>query len=64
MQVGTQSPGGEGAECTLALTAVAHREGARNGNYKHGRYTKEVTATRRWLREATHMFRELNKGPG
>jgi hypothetical protein len=35
-------------------------EGARNGNYKHGRYTKEVAATRRWLREATHMLRKLN----
>jgi hypothetical protein len=37
---------------------------AENGNYKHGRYTKEVAATRRWLREATHMLRELNKVPG
>jgi hypothetical protein len=36
----------------------------RNGNYKHGRYTKEVTSTRRWLREATHMLRDLNKRPG
>jgi hypothetical protein len=39
-------------------------KGARNGNYKHGRYTKEVAATRRWLREAAHMLRELNKGSG
>ena len=34
--------------------------GSKNGNYKHGRYTKEVQATRRWLREATkllHSFR-------
>ena len=38
--------------------------GARNGNYKHGRYTAEVAATRRWLRDATHMLRELNKAPG
>jgi hypothetical protein len=35
--------------------------GSRNGNYKHGRYTAEVVATRRWLREAAHMLRELNK---
>ena len=39
-------------------------KGERNGNYKHGRYTKEVAATRRWLREAAHMLRELNKGSG
>jgi len=26
-------------------------EGSKNGNYKHGRYTKEVAATRRWLRK-------------
>jgi hypothetical protein len=24
--------------------------GNRNGNYKHGRYTQEVAAARRWLR--------------
>jgi hypothetical protein len=36
-------------------TAVAPR------NYKHGRYTKELTATRQWLREATHMLRDLKK---
>jgi hypothetical protein len=36
-------------------------EGSKNGNYKHGRYTKEVAATRWWLREATHMLRELKK---
>jgi hypothetical protein len=35
--------------------------GSRNGNYKHGRYTAEVAATRRWLREATHLLRDLNK---
>ena len=38
--------------------------GSKNGNYKHGRYTAEVAATRRWLRDATHMLRELNKAPG
>jgi hypothetical protein len=37
--------------------------GPKNGNYKHGRYTEDVAATRRWLREATHMLRELNKRP-
>ncbi len=31
--------------------------GARNGNYKHGRYTAEVAATRRWLSEATKLLR-------
>jgi hypothetical protein len=34
-----------------------------NGNYKHGQYTEEVAATRRWLREATQMFRDLKKIP-
>jgi hypothetical protein len=36
-------------------------KGERNGNYEHGRYTKEVAATRQWLREAIHSLRELNK---
>jgi hypothetical protein len=31
--------------------------GSKNGNYKHGRYTEEVAATRRWLREATKLLR-------
>jgi hypothetical protein len=39
-------------------------KGERNGDYKHGRYTKEVAATRRWLREAIHTLRRLNKGFG
>jgi hypothetical protein len=34
-------------------------KGEKNGNYKHGRYTKEVAATRSWLREATHMLRSF-----
>ena len=38
--------------------------GSKNGNYKHGRYTTDVAATRRWLREATHMLRKLNQGAG
>jgi hypothetical protein len=39
-------------------------KGSKNGNFKHGRYTKELAATRRWLRDATHMLRDLNKRPG
>ena len=39
-------------------------QGSKNGNFKHGRYTKEVAAARQWLREATHMLRDLNKRPG
>jgi hypothetical protein len=38
-------------------------KGSKNGNYKHGRFTEEVAATRRWLREATHMLRDLKKRP-
>jgi hypothetical protein len=37
--------------------------GSKNGNYKHGRYTAEVAATRLWLREAIQTLRELNKRP-
>jgi hypothetical protein len=37
--------------------------GSRNGNYKHGRYTAEMVAARRWLREATRTLRELNRSP-
>ena len=33
--------------------------GSKNGNYKHGRYTEEVQATRRWLREATRLVRKF-----
>jgi hypothetical protein len=33
--------------------------GTKNGNYKHGRYTGEVQATRRWLREAIQMLRSF-----
>jgi hypothetical protein len=39
-------------------------KGSKNGNYKHGPYTKEVAASCRWLREATHMLRKFNKGSG
>ncbi len=45
----------------MAQTAVRAPKGSKNGNYKHGRYTEEVAATRRWLREATHMLRDLKK---
>jgi hypothetical protein len=34
-------------------------KGAGNGNYRHGRYTEEVQATRRWLREATELLRSF-----
>jgi hypothetical protein len=37
--------------------------GNRNGNYKHGRYTAEVAAMRRWLREAAHILRDVNERP-
>jgi hypothetical protein len=33
--------------------------GSKNGNYKDGRYTAEVVATRRWLREATRLLRMI-----
>jgi hypothetical protein len=36
-------------------------KGPKNGNYKHGRYTKEVAATRQWLREAIDTLRVLKK---
>jgi hypothetical protein len=32
--------------------------GERNGNFRHGRYTKEVAATRRWIREAIELLRK------
>jgi hypothetical protein len=32
--------------------------GARNGNFRHGRYTREVAATRRWIREAVELLRK------
>jgi hypothetical protein len=35
-------------------------KGSKNGNYKHGRYTQDVAATREWLRETTRMLRKLN----
>jgi hypothetical protein len=37
-------------------------KGARNDNYKHGRYTADTIATRRWLRERIREVRTLTKG--
>ena len=34
-------------------------KGARNGNYKHGRYTAEAIASRRWLRKTIREVRAL-----
>ena len=42
---------------------VSERRACSTLEAKHGRYTKEVAATRRWLREATSMLRDLNKCP-
>ena len=36
-------------------------KGARNGNYKHGRYTGEAIVTRRWLREKVREVRALTE---
>jgi hypothetical protein len=36
-------------------------KGARNGNYKHGRYTADTIDTRRWLRDKTREVRALTK---
>jgi hypothetical protein len=33
--------------------------GSRNGNFRHGRYTKEVAATRRWIQEARELLGKL-----
>jgi len=36
-------------------------KGVHNGNYKHGRYTTQATASRRWLRHQTREVRALTK---
>ena len=36
-------------------------KGPGNGNYKHGRYTAEAIASRRWLRQFTRDLRALIK---
>jgi hypothetical protein len=38
-------------------------KGPRNGNYKHGRYTAEVIASRRWLRQCILAVRALTNSP-
>jgi hypothetical protein len=35
--------------------------GARNGNFRHGRYTQEVAAVRRWLRECTKLQHRMKR---
>jgi hypothetical protein len=40
---------------------LADLKGARNGNYKHGRYTAEAIASRGWLRQLTRDVRALTK---
>jgi hypothetical protein len=35
--------------------------GSKNGNYKHGRYTAEVAATRRWIREAIQTLLDAER---
>jgi hypothetical protein len=34
-----------------SLSQIWRPKGAQNGNYKHGRYTAEAIASRRWLRQ-------------
>ena len=36
-------------------------KGAGNGNYRHGRYTAETIASRRWLRETIREVRALTR---
>jgi hypothetical protein len=36
-------------------------KGPRNGNYKHGGYTAEAIASRRWLRQCIRHARTLTK---
>jgi hypothetical protein len=35
--------------------------GPRNGNYKHGRYSADAVASRRWLREQVRQVRALTR---
>jgi hypothetical protein len=46
--------------CTVARRSGGPK-GARNGNYKHGRYTAETIATRQWLREKIREVRALTR---
>jgi hypothetical protein len=43
-----------------ALSDARWRE-ARNGNYKHGWYTAERMALRRWLRESIRELKALTR---
>jgi hypothetical protein len=36
-------------------------KGARNGNYKHGRYTAEAIASRSWVSEKIREVRALTR---
>jgi hypothetical protein len=36
-------------------------KGPHNGNYKHGRYTAEAIASRRWVRQCIRNVRALTK---
>src|SRR5919198_213597 len=36
-------------------------KGSRNGNYKHGRYTAEAIASRRWVRQLIRDVRALTE---
>jgi hypothetical protein len=36
-------------------------KGSRNGNYKHGRYSADAVASRRWLRQQTRQLWALTK---
>jgi hypothetical protein len=40
---------------------IRRTQGARNGNYKHGRYTAQSMATRRWLRESIRELKALTR---
>ena len=59
-----QSPAVKGkARCRMHGGAAGSGgpKGARNGNYKHGRYTAEKIATRQWLREKIREVRALTR---
>ena len=40
---------------------IRRTRGARNGNYKHGRYTAETIASRRWPRRRIREVRPLTR---
>jgi hypothetical protein len=45
----------------VAHQDLADPKGTRNGNYKHGLYTAEAIASRRWVRQCIRDVRELTK---